>query len=107
MKKKITADNYQKDVLDAALPVLVEFYARWCGKCAMMEDVLEELAKEQEGRFDICQIEIDESSELAEKFEVGIVPTFVVFRKGSPVAAASGLLSRETLVRMVLSEDVG
>lgn len=101
MKIKVTADNYEREVLKCGIPVLVEFYARWCSKCSMMEDVLEELAREYDGVFQVCQIEIDESSELAEAFEVGIVPTFVVFSAGKPVTAASGLLSRERLVQMV------
>lgn len=104
MKIRVTAENYEREVLNSALPVLVEFYAKWCSKCAMMEDVMEELARDYEGVFRVCQIEIDESSELADRFEVGIVPTFVVFRNGKPVAAASGLLSRESLIRMVQSE---
>lgn len=104
MKIRVTADNYENEVLKCKLPVLVEFYARWCSKCAMMEDILEELAREYDGIFQVCQIEIEESSELAESFEVGIVPTFVVFQEGKPVTAASGLLSRESLVRMVFGK---
>lgn len=103
MKIKVTAENYEKEVLKCSIPVLVEFYARWCSKCSMMEDVLEELAREYDGIFQVCQIEIEESSELAETFEVGIVPTFVVFREGKPTAAASGLLSRERLIQMTKS----
>ena len=83
----------------------MEFYAKWCSKCAMMDEVIEELAREYEGIFQVCQIETEESPELAEQFEVGIVPTFVVFRKGKAVAAARGLLSREALADMVLSEN--
>lgn len=105
MKIRVTADNYESEVLKCKLPVLVEFYARWCSKCAIMEDVLEELAREYDGIFQICQIEIDESSDLAEKFEVGIVPAFVVFLDGKPMTAASGLLGRESLVRMVFRRE--
>lgn len=105
MKRKVTADNYQKEVLECELPVLVEFYAKWCSKCAMMEEVIEELAREYDGIFHVCQIEIDESSELAERFEVGVVPTFVVFRGGKAESAASGLLSKAALAAIVVSEN--
>lgn len=105
MKRNITADQYQKEVLECELPVLVEFYAKWCSKCAMMDEVVEELAQEYEGIFQVCQIETGESPELAEQFEAEIVPTFVVFRKGKAVAAARGLLSREALADLVLSEN--
>ncbi len=72
-----------QEVLRSETPVLVEFFAVWCGKCAMMEDVLDEIAKEYDGRVKVCQIEIEESAVLAAEFEVGIVPAFVVFRDGA------------------------
>ncbi len=81
MKVKVNKENYQREVLDCQLPVLVEFYAKWCSKCAMMEDVVEEIAETYAGIFKVCQIEIEESSQLAGRFDVGIVPTFVVFIK--------------------------
>lgn len=104
MKVKVNKENYQREVLDCQLPVLVEFYAKWCSKCAMMEDVVEEIAETYAGIFKVCQIEIEESSQLAGRFDVGIVPTFVVFINGKAVLFASGLLNRETLVQMVLSK---
>ena len=82
-------------------PVLVEFFAVWCGKCAMMEDVVDEIAELYDGRVKVCQIEIDESETLAAEFEVEIVPTFVVFRNGEPVSAASGVLAKEVLEEMI------
>ncbi len=105
MKIKVTADNYRKEVLESSLPVLVEFYARWCSKCAMLEDMIEEIAQKYDGVFQVCQIEIDESSNLAKEFNVGIVPTFVVFRNGKAVAAASGILNRETLIKMMFEKN--
>lgn len=74
MKIRVTAKNYPQEVLRSETPVLVEFFAVWCGKCAMMEDVLDEIAKEYDGRVKVCQIEIEESAVLAAEFEVGIVP---------------------------------
>ena len=89
MKIRVTAKNYPQEVLRSETPVLVEFFAVWCGKCAMMEDVLDEIAKEYDGRVKVCQIEIEESAVLAAEFEVGIVPAFVVFRDGKPVNYAN------------------
>ena len=65
MKIRVTAKNYPQEVLRSETPVLVEFFAVWCGKCAMMEDVLDEIAKEYDGRVKVCQIEIEESAVLA------------------------------------------
>ena len=101
MKIRVTGKNYPQEVLRSELPVLVEFFARWCGKCAMMEDIVDEIAGEYDGIVKVCQIEIDESPMLAEEYEVGIVPTFVVFRDGKPVSAASGVLAKEVLYDML------
>ena len=95
MKIRVTAKNYPQEVLRSETPVLVEFFAVWCGKCAMMEDVLDEIAKEYDGRVKVCQIEIEESAVLAAEFEVGIVPAFVVFRDGKPVNYANGVLAKD------------
>lgn len=106
MKQKVTSANYTNEVLMTKFPVLVEFYASWCGKCAMMEDVLEELAQENKHWMKVCQIDIEESEELAARFEVEIVPTYIVFWKGNPLASASGVRDKQTLKEMV-GEAVG
>ena len=101
MKQKVTSANYTREVLMAQKPVLVEFYAEWCAKCAMMEDVMEELARENDFWMKVCQINIEESKDLSDTFEVEIVPTYVVFWKSKPIAAANGVRDRETLEEMV------
>lgn len=101
MKQKVTSANYAREVLMATKPVLVEFYADWCAKCAMMEDVIEELARENDFWMKVCQIDMEESKDLSEKFEVEIVPTYVVFWKAKPIAAANGVRDREALEEMV------
>lgn len=101
MKIRVTAKNYGHEVLECQIPVLVEFFAVWCGKCAMMEDVVDEIAWEYEGRVKVCQIEIDEYETLAAEFGIEVVPTFVVFKRGNPVAAASGVLGKDVLCDMI------
>ena len=101
MKIRVTAKNYPQEALRSETPVLVEFFAVRCGKCAMMEDVLDEIAKEYDGRVKVCQIEIEESAVLAAEFEVGIVPAFVVFRDGKLVNYANGVLAKDVLIRML------
>lgn len=101
MKNRVTVESYRQEVLLSDIPVLVEFFAAWCGKCAMMEDVVEELAGKYAGVMKVCQIEIEESADLAAKFEVEVVPTFVLFQCGKPIAAAGGVLTRESLEDMI------
>lgn len=101
MKIRVTAETYPREVLKSEIPVLVEFFASWCTKCAMMEDVVDEFAREYCGRAKVCQIEIDECETLTAEFQIEIVPTFVVFRLGEPVAVASGVLNKRVLVDMI------
>lgn len=104
MKIRVTSENYDREILGSERPVLVEFFAAWCGKCAMMEDVMDELAERYCEALKFCQIEIDESEELASEFEVEVVPTFVIFKNGRPVTAASGVLNKESLIDMIRKE---
>ena len=99
MKIRVTSENYRQEVLESDIPVLVEFFADWCSKCAMMEDNCG-------GCFKVCQIEIEDSADLAEQFQVEIVPTFVIFRNGEPVSAAAGVLNREVVLDMI-REEIG
>lgn len=101
MKQRVNEQSYQREVQNSDIPVLVEFFAAWCGKCAMMEDIIEELSREADGRYKICQIEIDESPVLAAKFAIEIVPTFLIMKEGIPTAAASGIRSKEVLLEML------
>lgn len=104
MKIRVTAKNYRREVLEADRPVLVEFFADWCGKCAMMEDVVEQVAVKCDGFMKVCQIEIEQSADLAEQFQVEIVPTFAIFKDGNPVCAASGVVNKEVLLDMIRQE---
>ncbi len=104
MKIRVTAENYRQEILEADIPVLVEFFADWCPKCAMMEDVVERVTVQSAGVMKVCQIEIEQSADLAEQFQVEIVPTFVIFRKGEPVSAASGVVNQEVLLDMIYEE---
>ncbi len=104
MKIRVTGENYRQEILEADTPVLVEFFADWCGKCAMMEDVVEQVAIKCDGIMRVCQIEIEQSADLAEQFHVEIVPTFVIFKDGEPVSAASGVVNKEVLLDMIHQE---
>ena len=104
MKVRVTAENYQREVSDEGRPVLVEFFADWCSKCAMMEDVVETISVKYGRELKVCQIEIDESADLAEEFQVETVPTFVIFKGGEPVSVATGVSDKDVLLDMLWQE---
>ena len=82
---KITKDNFKSEVLDSKVPVLVDFWATWCGPCQMQAPVLDEIAAENSG-IKIGKINIDEEAELAEKEKIQVVPTFVLYKDGKAAA---------------------
>ena len=79
MTMKITKDNFKAEVLDSEVPVLVDFWATWCGPCQMLTPVLEELSAEVAGSAKVGKINIDEEPELASQFEIMSVPTILLF----------------------------
>lgn len=97
MITKITEKSFEREVLGSDVPVLLEFYASWCGKCAMMEDIAAGFAENYEGSIKVCQVDIDICKMLAQKFGVELVPTFIAFHGGEATGAAVGIVSLKTL----------
>ena len=100
---KITTENFEKEVLNSEVPVLVDFFATWCGPCKMMSPVVEELAKEMEGKAKVYKVDTDEEQNLAIKYGIMSIPTFIVFRNGKPVGKAVGMRDKEELVKLLNS----
>ena len=95
-----TEDNFQKEVLESELPVLVDFNATWCPPCQALHPILEEIADEG-GDFKIVAVDIDEESELAEKYDVSSIPCLIVFDGGEEVDRKTGLQSKKRLLKML------
>ena len=81
----ITENNFQQEVLDSTLPVLVDFWATWCGPCRMIAPILSEIAEENEGKILVAKVNVDEEEELAVQFRVSAIPTILVFKGGQAV----------------------
>lgn len=98
---KITVSNFESEVLRSDQPVLVDFYADWCGPCRMLAPVLEEIAREYEGGVKVGKVNVDEQMELAQKFGVSSIPLLVVFKDGQPMAKSLGYRPKEEIVNLL------
>ena len=96
----ITKDNFEEEVLKATQPVLVDFWATWCMPCQSMLPIVEELAADRPD-VKICKVNVDEQMELARKFKVMSIPTFLAFKNGQVVAHEVGTQEKAALERML------
>ena len=90
-------NNFDKEVIQSELPVLVDFYADWCGPCKMMAPVVDELATEYEGKVKIGKINVDNAQEIAAQYRVMTIPTFIYFKDGKPVNTIVGVVTKQKL----------
>ncbi len=99
MVKELNEKNFDKKIEKGK--VLVDFFATWCGPCKMMAPIVEEVAKEMEGKAKVYKIDVDNESDLAIKYNIMSIPTFVVFENGEVVETAVGMRDKEELLNML------
>ena len=97
MPIKVSDASFQADVLDAKKPVLVDFWAEWCGPCKMIAPILDEVSKDYDGRLQIAKMNVDENRDVPAKFGIRGIPTLMLFKDGQLAATKVGALSKAQL----------
>ena len=98
---KITRDNFEEEVIQSDKPVLLDFWAEWCGPCRMVGPVVEEISNEQAGTVKVGKVNVDEEMELAQAFNVMSIPTLVVVKDGKVANSTVGFQSKEALMSLL------
>ena len=93
----VTEDTFEPDVLKSNVPVLVDYWAEWCGPCKALAPLLEDLAKDYGGKLKIAKINVDENQQLARKYNIKAIPTLMLFKDGNVQASKLGMMSKPQL----------
>ena len=97
----LTEENFDTEVLKSDVPVLVDFWAEWCGPCKMMNPVIEDVAKDFDGRFKVAKVNVDDAQDLAAQFNIMSIPTLLLFKGGQPVEQMIGAMSKDQLIERI------
>ena len=101
MIQAVTKDNFDNEILKAQIPVVVDFYADWCGPCKMMSPLMEKLSSEYEGKVKFCKVNVDDEEELAIQNEVQSIPLFVLYKDGQVIDKAVGARAEDEMRELI------
>lgn len=101
MEITLTSENFEQEVLNSSVPVLVDFWATWCGPCRMLGPVIEEIANESGDAYKVGKVNVDEQPYLASQYRIDVIPTVIVFKAGQIAASSVGVQPKEQLLAML------
>lgn len=97
MVKELTDQNFDKEIQDSKIPVLVDFWAQWCGPCVSFAPVLAEFAEQMKGKVEVAKLNIEDNPEVASKMGIRSIPTLLLFKEGKMVATKVGFVTKEVI----------
>jgi thioredoxin 1 len=106
----VTSDIWENEVLESSVPVVVDFYANWCGPCRFVAPAIAALASEYDGKIKFVKLDVDKSEDIADQYNVQSIPTIIIFKSGKKVGSVIGAKSKAELVRFIqkhLGQRVG
>ena len=98
---ELNKDNFEKEVMEANVPVLIDFWASWCGPCRMMSPVIDKIAEEMGDKLKVCKVNVDENHELAEKYEIMTIRAFIVIKNGAEAGRTIGVQPKEDILKLI------
>ena len=98
---RVTKENFEEEVMKSNIPVIVDFWAEWCGPCRMQAPIMEDLANSMGDKLKVCKVNVDEETDIAVKYNIMSIPTLVYFKNGNIINTVVGLHSKDEILELI------